>query len=79
MKGEVVPKFAGELPDSVDGNLGGIFEVVEDDGSETSEQELKNGVAADVTGSAGYQYSLIAHKYLMRSVLQRGVVGNLKW
>lgn len=79
MKGEVVPKFAGKLPDSVDRNLGGIVEIVDDDGSATSEQELKNGVGADVTGSAGYQYSLIAHKYLMRSVLQRGVVGNLKW
>jgi len=74
VKGEVVPKFAGKLPDSVDRNLGGIVEIVDDDGSATSEQELKNGVGADVTGSAGYQHSLVAHEWLV----QRGVAGKLK-
>lgn len=69
MKGEVIPKFTGELPDSADGKLGGIVEVVDDDGCEASEQKLENGVATDVTGSAGNKDGFVEHE-LMRSVLQ---------
>ena len=61
MEEEVVGEFTGKLLDSVDGNLGGIVEVVDDDGLETAEKQLEDSVAADVTGTAGNQYSFRNH------------------
>jgi hypothetical protein len=41
------------LFDSVDGFLRRIVEIIYDDGFVTAEKKLEDGVAADVTGSAG--------------------------
>jgi len=64
----------------MDGNLGGIVEAVDDDSSETAEQQLKNGVAADVTGSAGHQDGSAEHEVvMMRSVLVRKSFRKFMW
>jgi hypothetical protein len=45
----VVPRERG---DAADGELGGVVEVVDDDGAEAREEELQHGVAADVARPA---------------------------
>lgn len=62
MKGKIIPEFAGELPDSVESNFRRIIEIVEDDGLETAEQELENGVGANITGTTGDHNSLRRHE-----------------
>nr|AFK36931.1 unknown [Lotus japonicus] len=61
VKEEIIPKLSGELLDPVDCNIGGIVKVIDDDGFETAEQELKNGVTTDVTGSTGHQHRFGEH------------------
>lgn len=61
MKVKVIPKFCGEFLDSVNSNFGWIIKVINNDGFETTEQKLKNGVATDVTGSTGNENSFVKH------------------
>ena len=46
----------GERGDAADGELGGVVEVVDDDGAEAREEELQHGVAADVARPARDQH-----------------------
>jgi hypothetical protein len=49
----VVPRERG---DAADGQLGGVVEVVDDDGAEAREEELQHGVATDVARPARDQH-----------------------
>lgn len=75
VKEEIIPKFSGELLDPVDCNIGGIVKVINDDGFETAEQELKNGVTTDVTGSTGHQHRFGEHGW--RTTVLSFLEGNL--
>lgn len=55
VKDEVAAGVGGELGDALDGELGGIVEVVDDGDVEAAVEELEDGVAADVAGAAGDQ------------------------
>lgn len=55
MKGKVFGKITGEFLYPLDSNMRGVVQIVDDDGAEPTQQELKHGVAADVTGTAGDQ------------------------
>lgn len=52
VKCEVFAELASELGDALDSELGGVIEVVDDDGGEPFQKELQHGVAPDVTGAA---------------------------
>jgi hypothetical protein len=45
---EVAGVVPHERGDAVDDQLGGVVEVVDDDGAEASKEELQHGVATDV-------------------------------
>ena len=65
MAWKVAGEFSGELLHPFDGGFWGIVVVVDDDGLVTAEEELENGVAADVTGSAGDQNSFRGHYWIV--------------
>lgn len=54
MKDEVLPELSGELGDSFDGDFGGVVEIIDYYDLESAQKELKDGVAADVSSSAGH-------------------------
>lgn len=56
VEGEVACVVPGERSDAAHGELGGVVEVVDDDGAEACEQQLQHGVAADVARPAGHQH-----------------------
>lgn len=58
MKCEVLPEIPSQISDSTNSDLGGVVQVIDDDGVEAAEKELKNGVAADVSSSASDQNAL---------------------
>lgn len=53
MKRKVFAEIAGELLNTTNSNFRGIVQVIDDDGPVTAEEELKNGVAANVASSTG--------------------------
>lgn len=75
MKVEIIPKFSSEFLDSTDCNFRGIIKIINNDGFKTAEQELKNGVATDVTGSTGNKNGFVEHIGSGGSVLglERGI------
>jgi hypothetical protein len=56
VEGEVAGVVPRERGDAAHGEVGGVVEVVDDDGAEAREQELQHGVAADVPGPARHQH-----------------------
>lgn len=55
MEGEVVAELSSEFFNAVNCDLGGVIEVVNDDRPVPPQQQLKNGVAANVARTAGHQ------------------------
>lgn len=53
MKDEVLPELSGELGHSFDGDFGGVVEIIDYYDLDSAQKELKDGVAADVSSSAG--------------------------
>lgn len=62
MKRKVFSKITGEFLDSLNSNLRGVVKIINYDGFESSKKELQNGVASDVTGTAGDQ-NVLRHEY----------------
>lgn len=58
MKCEVLPEIPSQISDSTNSDIGGVVQVIDDDGVVAAEKELKNGVAADVSSSASDQNAL---------------------
>ena len=55
MEDEVVAELSSQFFNAVNGDFGGVVEVVNDDRPESAQQKLKNGVAANVSCTAGDQ------------------------
>lgn len=58
VKHEILAELPGELGDALDGDLGGVVEVVDHDDLVASQEELQDGVAPDVACAAGDQDGL---------------------
>lgn len=58
MKGEILAQITGQISDSANSDLGGVVQVVDDDGVIAAQKKLKNGVAADVPSSTSDQNAL---------------------
>lgn len=58
VENEVAARLRREFLNAANGDFGGVVEVVDDNHPESSQQELKNGVAANISGTAGDQYAL---------------------
>ena len=58
MEKEVVAELSSKFFNTVNGDFGGVVQVVDDYRPESAQQQLKNGVAANVSGTAGDQYAL---------------------
>lgn len=55
VKEEVGGMVGGEFLNSVEGDLGGIVQIVDDDDLVAAEEELQNGVTADVAGATSHK------------------------
>ena len=54
---QVFAVVAGEFSDALDGDLGGVVEVIHHDDGEPLEEELQHGVAPDVARAARDQHA----------------------
>ncbi|PKH69527.1 hypothetical protein CRG98_050106, partial [Punica granatum] len=78
VEGEITAKPARELLDAVNGDFGGVVQVIDYDDPETTEKELEHRVTPNVAGASGHQYArghfqLIP--FLSRSKAVRGITG----
>ena len=62
MEDEVVAELISEFSNAINGDFGGVVEIVNYNRPESAQEQLKNGVAAYVSGTASDQNVLLHNR-----------------